>query len=52
MTTSDLQGVCEAEAFNILKKYNPDFSLKQEKAYIPVMEVSGQILEGIYDQIN
>ena len=52
MTTSDLQGVCEAQAFNIIKKYNPAFSLKQEKSYIPVMEVSDQILSGIYDRVN
>jgi hypothetical protein len=52
MTTSDLQGVCEAKAFNIIKKHNPFFSLNQENAYIPVMEISSQIIEGIYDAAN
>lgn len=52
LTTSDLQGVCEAESYRIIKKHNTSFSLWDNKSHIPIMEVSDKILQGIYDHVE
>jgi len=51
MTTSDLQGVCLAEAMKIHRKHNPMMPLsdKREVMFF-VNKISDQILKGIYDQ--
>ena len=46
MTTSDLQGVCDAQAFQILERF------KRETDLVSVMSLSEKILKGIYQQIN
>ena len=43
----DLQGICEARSFEILKKSNPNFS--PTKNLLDVFDVSGKILQGIDD---
>ena len=48
----DIQGICEARAMQILKKYNPEF---KSSDYMTVMEVSDLILQKIdeyHEQIN
>ena len=42
VTTSDLQGICEARAFQILADRNA------ETDFLTVMKLSDEILEGIY----
>ena len=50
LTTSDLQGVCEAEAWNIFHKINPTLSF--DDSFHNRMEISNKILEAIYEKVN
>jgi len=50
VTTSDLQGITEARAMQILRKYNGVFHATAN--VFDVLAVSDEILEGIYDNIT
>lgn len=45
-TTSDLQGLCAARALSLLHKH------KKETGVMEVMELSDEILTGIYDKVE
>jgi hypothetical protein len=49
VTTSDLQGICEARAINILRTFGHLFDVNDVPS---VMAVSEQILRGIYENIE
>ena len=48
VTTSDLQGICMARASQIIRNNNGN----KKPDVMEVMEISGEILEGIYETIE
>lgn len=52
MTTSDLQGTCDACAMGIYNKNNIDKPRDSKRKLLETMKISEKILKGIYDQIN
>jgi hypothetical protein len=52
MTTSDLQGVCEACARGIYSKNHVDKPRDFKNKLMIIMEISDKILYGIYDATN
>ncbi|MFA5423059.1 MAG: hypothetical protein WC374_04310 [Phycisphaerae bacterium] len=48
MTTSDLQATCEAIAMGIYNKNNIDTPRSYPNRFINIMNIQGEILNGIY----